>query len=278
MPIRKTLLALVLASLALLAPAFAPADAHAQTEPRFRALLFTKTEGFRHDSIPAGVTAVQELAAANNFTVDHTEDSTHFTDANLARYDVVIWLNTTGEVLNESEQGAFERYIRDGGGYAGVHSAADTEYEWSWYGDLAGAYFRSHPEIQEATVKVADRKHPATQHLPERWTRTDEWYNYRTNPRGRVHVLAALDESSYDPGSNAMGFDHPIAWCQDYDGGRAFYTGGGHTAESYTEPGYRRPLLAGIETAAGATPADCGATGDDSFEKVPLDENTSDPC
>ena len=267
--------------LALIVSAAAPGavapEARAQDEPRFRALLFTKTAAFRHDSIPAGVTAVQELAAANDFAVDRTEDSTQFNDANLASYDVVIWLNTTGDVLNPTEQGAFERYIQGGGGFAGVHSAADGEYEWEWYGGLVGAYFRSHPEIQPATIKVADRAHPATRDLPVRWTRTDEWYNFRANPRGRVHVLAALDETSYDPGSNAMGFDHPIAWCQDYDGGRSFYTGGGHTIESFSEPAFRQHLLAGIETAAGATPADCGATTSDGFEKVALDQNTSDP-
>jgi type 1 glutamine amidotransferase len=268
-----SLAGLLIASITLAAaPAPLASEARAQAEPRFRALLFTKTAAFRHDSIPAGITAVQDLAAANDFVVDHTEDSTQFNDANLAQYDVVIWLNTTGDVLNPTEQGAFERYIQGGGGFAGVHSAADGEYEWAWYGGLVGAYFRSHPEIQPATIKVADRAHPATQHLPARWTRTDEWYSYRTNPRGQVHVLAALDETSYDPGSNAMGFDHPIAWCQDYDGGRSFYTGGGHTAESYTEPEFRQHLLAGIETAAGVTPADCGATTSDGFEKVALDE------
>jgi len=270
----------VLAGLVLVliaALSLSPAPAAAQTEPRFQALLFTKTAAFRHDSIPAGVAAIQELAAANNFTVDHTEDSTQFNDANLAGYDVVIWLNTTGDVLNDTEQGAFERYIQAGGGYVGVHSAADTEYDWPWYGELMGAYFQSHPAIQEATVKVADRVHPATQHLPARWVRTDEWYNFRTNPRGNVHVLAALDEASYSAGTGAMGFDHPIAWCQDFDGGRSFYTGGGHTIESFSEPDYRQHLLAGIETAAGVTPADCGATVSSSFEKVALDQNTSDP-
>ena len=128
-----TLLAGLMLALIAVAP---PPPAQAQTEPRFRALLFTKTAAFRHDSIPAGITAVQQLAAANNFVVDHTEDSTQFNDANLANYDVVIWLSTTGDVLNETEQGAFERYIQAGGGYTGVHSAADTEYDWPWYGEL----------------------------------------------------------------------------------------------------------------------------------------------
>ena len=274
---RARRIALLAAMALLMLAAVSPPPAQAQTEPRFRALVFTKTAGFRHDSIPAGLTALQELAAANNFVVVNTEDSTQFNDANLAQYDVVIWLSTTGDVLNETEQGAFERYIQAGGGYAGIHSAADTEYDWPWYGELMGAYFQSHPAIQQATVKVSDRAHPATRHLPARWVRTDEWYNYRTNPRGKVHVLATLDETTYDPGAGAMGHDHPIAWCQDFDGGRSFYTGGGHTSESYSEPAYRQHMLAGIETAAGVTPADCGATVWSNFEKVALDQNTSDP-
>ncbi|MBA2325638.1 MAG: ThuA domain-containing protein, partial [Actinobacteria bacterium] len=182
-----------------------------------------------------------------------------------------------GDVLNAAQQTAFESYIRAGGGYAGIHSAADTEYDWPWYGNLMGAYFQSHPNIQQATVKVADEVHPATQHLPDRWVRTDEWYNFRTNPRGKVHVLAALDETTYTAGSGAMGFDHPTAWCQDFDGGRSFYTGGGHTIESYSEDAFRQHMLGGIETAAGATPADCGATVWSNFEKVALDTNTNDP-
>ena len=267
----------LLVGLVLTAIAVAPPPSADAQEPRFDALLFTKTDAFRHDSIPAGITAIQELAAANDFTVTQTEDSTQFNDANLANYDVVIWLSTTGDVLNETEQGAFERYIQGGGGYVGVHAAADTEYDWPWYGGLVGAYFQSHPANQEATVDVADRVHPATQHLPAEWVRTDELYNYRTNPRGTAHVLATLRESTYDPGAGAMGADHPIAWCQDYDGGRSFYTGLGHTIESYAEPAFREHLLGGIETAAGVTPADCGATVWSNFEKVALDQNTEDP-
>jgi type 1 glutamine amidotransferase len=164
---------MLLVGLMLTAIAVGPPPSAVAQEPSFNALLFTKTAAFRHDSIPAGVTAIQELAAAHGFTVTHTEDSTQFSDANLANYDVVIWLSTTGDVLNETEQGAFERYIQGGGGYVGVHAAADTEYDWPWYGGLVGAYFQSHPAIQEATVDVADGVHPATQHLPAEWVRTD---------------------------------------------------------------------------------------------------------
>ena len=137
-------------------------------------------------------------------------------------------------MLNAAQQTAFENYIRAGGGYAGVHSAADTEYGWAWYGELIGAYFASHPAIQQATIEVADQVHASTAHLPDRWVRTDEWYNYQANPRGDVHVLMTLDESTYSGGVGGNGgFDHPISWYHYFDGGRSWYTGLGHTAASY---------------------------------------------
>ncbi|MET7365915.1 ThuA domain-containing protein [Streptomyces sp. NPDC005566] len=237
----------------------APADMHssvaAAADPAYDVLVFSKTAGFRHSSIDEGVTALRELGAANNFTVTATEDAAAFTPANLAGYESVVFLSTTGDVLNASQQTAFEGYIGAGGGYVGIHAAADTEYDWAWYGGLAGALFRSHPQIQPATVTVEDRAHDATSHLGRTWQRTDEWYDYRTNPRTTAHVLASLDESTYSGG--AMGGDHPIAWCKDYEGGRAFYTGGGHTEDSYTDPAFRRHLLGGIRWAARLTEADC---------------------
>ncbi|MFD3310434.1 ThuA domain-containing protein [Streptomyces sp. NPDC058694] len=220
-----------------------------------RVLVFSKTAGFRHDSIPEGVAAVKSLGAANGFRVDATEDAGAFSSRNLGRYDAVVFLSTTGDVLNKAQQRAFEGYIERGGGYVGIHAAADTEYDWEFYGGLAGAYFQSHPAIQPARIEVEDRAHPATSHLGESWNRTDEWYNYRSNPRDRAHILASLDESSYSGGT--MSGDHPIAWCQEYRGGRAFYTGSGHTKESYADPAFRQHLLGGIRWAVGAAEADC---------------------
>ncbi|WP_329320369.1 MULTISPECIES: ThuA domain-containing protein [unclassified Streptomyces] len=220
-----------------------------------RVLVFSRTAGFRHDAIPEGMAALGELGAEGGFTVDATEDAGAFTARNLARYDAVVFLSTTGDVLDDTQQGAFERYIERGGGYAGVHAAADTEYDWAFYGGLVGAWFQSHPAIQPATVDIEDGGHPATSGLPRVWERTDEWYNYRSDPREQVHVLASLDESSYSGGT--MNGDHPIAWCQEYRGGRAFYTGGGHTKESYADPAFRRHLLGGLRYATGAVRADC---------------------
>ncbi|WP_031074147.1 ThuA domain-containing protein [Streptomyces sp. NRRL S-118] len=221
-----------------------------------RVLVFSKTAGYRHDSIPAGIAALKELGASSNITVDATEEARQFTTGNLARYDAVVFLSTTGDVLDAQQQKAFENYVATGGGYVGVHAAADTEYDWEFYGGLVGARFASHPHIQPATVRVEDHDHPATAHLPSAgWQRTDEWYDYRTNPRGQARILATLDETTYEGGT--MKGDHPIAWCRSYEGGRAFYTGGGHTAASYEEPAFRRHLLGGLRYATGQVRADC---------------------
>ncbi len=243
----------------------------------FDVLVFSRTTGFRHDSIDEGIAAIQALGAANDFTVTATEDPTAMNDGNLAQFEVLVFLSTTGDILNTTQQGAVERYINDGGGWVGIHSAADTEYSWPFYGGLVGAYFQSHPAIQTATIKVADQVHPASEHLPDRWVRTDEWYNFQANPRRNVHVLMTLDETTYSPGTGAMGFDHPISWVQEYQGGRSFYTALGHTAASYSEPLYRQHLLGGIEWAAGEVAGDAGATLDRNFQKVILDENTLNP-
>ncbi|MEU9734298.1 ThuA domain-containing protein [Streptomyces sp. NPDC048002] len=224
-------------------------------DPAYKVLVFSRTAGFRHSSIDDGIAALRSLGAENNFTVDASEDPQVFTTGNLAQYRSVVFLSTTGDVLGDTQQTAFEQYIKGGGGYVGIHAAADTEYGWPFYEGLAGALFHSHPAIQSATVRVEDRAHDATAHLGTTWQRTDEWYNYRTNPRTTARVLASLDESSYSGGN--MSGDHPIAWCKDYQGGRAFYTGGGHTDESYGEPAFRRHLLGGIRWASGMTEADC---------------------
>ncbi len=222
-----------------------------------RVLVFSKTSAFRHDSIPDGINAIRQLGTQNGFEVDATEDASTFNDDNLARYRTIVFLSTTGEILNTDQQAAFERFIRKGGGFAGIHSASDTEYDWPWYGGLVGTYFKDHPVIQTASIKVEDGSHPSTSPLPVNWTRNDEWYNFRSNPRGRVRVLATLDETSYSGGS--MGIDHPISWCQLYDGGRSWYTAGGHTRESYSEPLFRQHLLGGIQFAAGLKGGSCSA-------------------
>ena len=218
-----------------------------------RVLVFSRTTGFRHSSIEPGIAAIRGLGAANDFEVDATEDAGLFTAANLGRYQAVVFLSTTGDVLNAAQEAAFMAYIRNGGGFAGIHAAADTEYGWPWYGDLLGARFARHPAPATARLQVEDRDHLSTRTLPDPWNRFDEWYDFQRNPRGQgVIVLLNLDEASYPGGQ--MGSDHPIAWYHEFDGGRAWYTAGGHTDASYSEPRFLEHLLGGIRYAAGLDP------------------------
>lgn len=208
-------------------------------------LVFSRTAGFRHDSIPAGKRALFKIGEERGWTTTFTEDPAWFTGNRLDKFDAVVFLCTTGDILNENQQPVFEKFIRGGGGYLGIHAAADTEYDWPWYGQLVGGYFKSHPKIQEAVVHVEDLNHPATKHLKTPWKRTDEWYDYKENPRNKVRVLAKLDTKSYQ--GHVMGDDHPIMWCHEFDGGRAFYTGFGHTKESYSEPDFIQLLGEAVE-------------------------------
>jgi cytochrome c len=249
--VRRLFVSTIVAAV-VVAVAVAPTSPQPTAGPRV--LVFTKTAGFRHTSIPVALQAIRTLGARNGLAVDATEDAMAFSNANLARYDAIVFLMTTGDVLDATQQLAFQRFIRAGGGFAGVHSAADTEYNWAWYGRLVGAYFRSHPHIQQGTIHIENARHPSTVGLPRRWTRTDEWYNFVRNPRPAVRVLATLEERTYSPGTGAMGGDHPIAWSHHYQGGRAWYTAGGHGDEAYSEPLFRRHLLGGIRYAAGLTP------------------------
>jgi uncharacterized protein len=220
----------------------------APVSQRFAVLVFTKTAGFRHESIPAGIASIGALGRDQGFAVVNTEDAAVFTDENLANYRVIIFLNTSGDILNADQQAAFERFVRKGGGFVGIHSATDTEYDWPWYGNLVGAYFQSHPSIQRATARVVDSSHPSTRSLPQDWQRTDEWYNFRDDPSARITVLLTIDEKTYSGGT--MGDRHPLSWYHEYDGGRAWYTAMGHTIESYSEPLFLAHILGGIMWAA----------------------------
>jgi type 1 glutamine amidotransferase len=216
----------------------------------FRVLLFSRTAGYRHASIPDAVAALTDLGAAGGYIAEATEDPAQFSADNLARFQVVVFLLTTGDVLDDTQQAAFEGWIAAGGGYVGVHSAADTEYTWPFYGALVGAYFLAHPAIQRASVTIEDADHPATRGLPSPWVRTDEWYDFQVNPRPNVTVLATVDETTYVGGM--MGADHPIAWSHDTPaGGRAFYTAMGHGSDSYADPAFRDHLVGALRWAAG---------------------------
>jgi type 1 glutamine amidotransferase len=218
----------------------------------YRVLVFTKTTGYRHDSIPAAAAAIRELGRRHGFTVHTTADARRFTPRRLARYDALVFVSTTGTPLaKRSQQRALERYIRAGGGFVGIHAASDTRGRWPWYERLVGARFKRHdPGTPSAIVRVEDRRSAATRGLPAAWRRTDEWYEFRSNPRRRAHVLASVELGAGD---------RPIAWCHRYDGGRSVYTAMGHTTASYAEPRFLRHLLGAIKMAAGRAEFRCAA-------------------
>lgn len=231
----------------LLAIVLLSAVSYAQKQ-KAKVLVFSKTKGYRHESIGTGKVALINLGKKNNFDVDTTENAGAFTADNLKQYKAIVFLNTTMDVLDAAQESAFQNYIKAGNGYVGIHAAADTEYDWPWYGQLAGAYFKSHPKGLHEAKFVKKEKSELVKNLPDEWIRTDELYNYK-NISDKIKVLYTLDESSYTGGEN--GDYHPIAWYQEFDGGRAFYTGMGHTKECYAEPLFLEHVLQGITYAIG---------------------------
>jgi type 1 glutamine amidotransferase len=228
------------------------AGSHALPKKQKKILVFSKTAGYRHTSaIDAGKRYLMQMGKNNRFGVDTTESADVFTAENLKKYSAVVFLCTTGNVLNDQQQLAFEQFIRRGGGYMGLHSAADTEYDWAWFGELNGAYFKNHPKQQEAIFNVVDGNNIATAHLPKVWKRFDELYNFKWIGTD-LHVLITIDESSYTGGAN--GEDHPMAWYHAFDGGRGFYTALGHDNKSWEDPLYQQHVLGGIRYAMGAAP------------------------
>lgn len=245
----------------------------------FSILVFSKTTMYRHASITNGIAAIRKLGVENEFTVEATEDSSAFTSENLMRYRAVVFLSTSGDILDETQQTAFRSYLTNGSGLAGVHAAlagkVATEGTWPWYVEQFCTEFDNHKVIEQATVRIEDRTNASTAHLPAQWSRTDEWYNFTASPRGKVHVLAALDEKSFHGGT--MGGDHPVAWCRKAGQGRLWYTALGHTEASYSEPNFLQHLLGGIQIAAGVKPADFTPNEDPRFKKTVLDRSARDP-
>lgn len=253
-----------------------------QSKTNAKVLVFSKTEGFRHESIAAGQQALMKLASDHEFEIDTTEDATFFKEKNLRNYQAVIFLNTTGDIFTPSQQLEFQRFIQAGGGFLGIHAAADTEYDWPWYGKLVGGYFNGHPgnpNVREADIQRIDKDHISTKHLPDTWHRNDEWYNYKDLNEDAT-VLLNLDETTYEGGTN--GDNHPIAWYHEYDGGRAFYTGGGHTNESFEEAEFLEHLWGAIQYVTGdGSKVDYAkanvAPQENRFVKHTLDQNLSEP-
>ncbi len=256
-----------------------PSSHHHTTPPAMESemqrpaiLIYSKTNGFRHEeAIPAGITALEEIAKANGWSTFATENGAVHNTEQLSSFDAVVWHQVSGDTLDEEQKAAFRSYLKNGGGFVGIHGAGgDFKYAWDWYVEtLIGAQFNGHPmgpQFQEATMRIEDRNHPATEHLGETWVRTDEWYSFEASPRGKVNVLATLDETTYSPRMKmgwlvdrdiGMGEDHPVMWYQCIGKGRAFYSALGHQASAYSEPAYRKVLEGAIRWAAGSVEPGC---------------------
>ena len=284
MNLRRSLAGAVAGAMAISMLGGAPAVAHPGPHEDAHVLIFTKTTQFRHtEAIEQGVPVLTQAFADAGISSEHTEDSSIFNDEDLAHFDALVMFQASGDPWNAEEKAALERYMQGGGGIVAIHNATDMRGNYTWWDEMIGALMPGHAATGSSpglpgTVRVEDRTHPSTEHLPLRWNRADEWYNYSANVRGEAHVLATMDESTYDPGGNAMGYDHPISWCKPYDGGRAWMTGMGHFGAHYTgEPFLVQHILGGVKYAAGMEAGDCGGTVWDQFERVPLDQNTSAP-
>ncbi|RKT67942.1 PKD domain-containing protein [Saccharothrix variisporea] len=270
----------VVAPLLIVAGVLTPtASAHPEG---FHVLLFSKTAAgaYRHDSIPAGIAMFEQLASERQWELTKSEDSTVFNDATLATFDVIVMLQTSGMVWDtDAQRAAMQTYVRNGGGVVAIHNATDMniEAQFPWWDQFLGMTMTAHSAILQGTAKVADKKHPSGVGLPDRWVRTEEWYNFNRSARGDVHVLVTADETTYDAGGSKMGYDHPISWCRNYEGGRLWATAMGHQSSSYSEPLFKSHIAGGVETAGAKVAADCGPTVWSSFEKVALDETTIAP-
>jgi type 1 glutamine amidotransferase len=234
---------------------FISLSAHAQQQ--FKVLLFSKTAGFHHESINEGVTAIRQLAVRNHFGVDWHEDSSVFNDQRLAQYQAIIFLCTTGDILNDEQQAAMERFIRSGKGFVGIHSASDTEYDWEWYTKMVGRTFHIHPVIQTAELTVTDRKFPGFERMPDRFLWTDEWYEFGAERIKGLNYILAVDADTFDPTANwgvkkneSKDKSRPVAWYHNYDGGRAFYTALGHVPATFSDQAFLDHIFGGVYWAA----------------------------
>jgi type 1 glutamine amidotransferase len=241
---KNTLSVLILFVVLGILPSFSPPK-------KMKFLVFSKTAGWRHDSIEAGIASFKKLAEDKKFEVDFSEDSNVITSENLKQYHAVVFLNTTGDIFNEEQQEVFKKYIQSGNGFVGIHAATDTEYNWPWFGEMVGAYFLDHPNnpnVKPGKFIVIHKNHWATRHMPDEFMHTDEFYNFK-NLSTKVNHVLKIDETSYSGGKNPE--FHPMSWYHNYDGGRAFYTALGHTKECYTDPLFLEHVWAGLQYAAG---------------------------
>ncbi len=211
----------------------------------FQVLIFTEIEHeeYRHSVTPTAVKAIEKLGMQEGFVATVTDDSGIFTNESLSPFRAVIFINNTGDILDNVQREAFQRYIRSGKGVVIIHAGILIADNWPWFGELVGARFVGHPEMQEADVTLIEPDHRASKGLPSQWRHRDEWYNFKATPHG-VTPLVLVDETTYDGGTH--GATHPIVWVREYEGGRVFYSAMGHTEESWSDEIFLRHIANGI--------------------------------
>ena len=237
-------------------------------QKQFKVLLITETGGWYHESLEAGVIAVNELAAIHNFDVERQQNAQKITEDKLKKFDVIIFLNTTGDIFDENEKQAIQKFIQSGKGYVGIHAASDTEYNWEWYTKLVGRMFYIHPSQQTAKLKILNHDFPGLEGFPDSLLWTDEWYEFSPEKVSGLKYLITVDEKTYKPetvwkskekdatgnfielSTKGMGNFHPISWYHEFDGGRSFYTALGHINNVYKNHWFLEHLYGGIYYAA----------------------------
>lgn len=224
---------------------------------QFNVLLFTKSNAYHHKSVNVAVTAMEGLAKKHHFSMDWHEDPARINTANLEQYDVIVFLLTNGDILDEEQKKALQAFVQSGKGFVGIHSASDTENRWDWYTRMVGRTFHIHPEVQTAELSVIDRGFPGLEHMPDRFLWTDEWYEFGAEHTDTLNYILSVDESTYDARARSrdksgegMGEFHPIAWYQEFEGGRAFYTALGHLGASYSDTLFMAHIYGGLYWAA----------------------------
>ncbi|MFD4789566.1 ThuA domain-containing protein [Streptomyces sp. NPDC058459] len=240
-----------------------------------KVLVFHASATEESPTVDAGIEAVESIGltgpADQRFKTVATDDASVFTnEKRLGTFNAVVFLTGGGDVLDPEQEAGLEAYLKAGGGFLGIHDAARTEPYSDWFTGLIGARpaTSSPAAVQRATVEIPDRSHPATKDLPLEWKRPDQWFNWASNPTGKVHTVAKVRESSYRPGTGANGVDHPVSWCRDYSGGRSFYTAMGGTVESFAETDFRDHLRGALLWTTRLSRADCKATIDANYSAV----------
>lgn len=252
----------------------------------FRVLVYSGGAHASPDTVRAGVDAVRRLGALNGFGVEATDDPDVFDDDRLTRFHAIVFNGASpspqgrnqdqereggreGAGLDAHARAALRTYIRAGGGWVGLHGAAAGTHDWDWYEGLVGATVDRATPVQTGRVEVLDHAHPSTVALPDLWERTEQWYNWRTDPAGTVHTLAGIRVRDGIAGLDE-GAEHSWSWCRNYDGGRSWFTSGGGAAQDFRDRAFLSHLLGGIEWAAGAKPGDCTVTRTGSFQRIPV--------